>query len=115
MAGKKIVVSYDAEEVMLHFFTGEKVKDSIEMGDFVFDIAHDERIIGWEIHNASKFLTAYYGTKISKEYISSIKEGRISNFHSRGLIFVKVVFSSQFNKVKEEKELVSNMPKLVVA
>src|SRR3989344_6816503 len=95
MARKKVNVSYDFEEDILHFFSGDKVKDSIEIGDFVFDISHDEHIIGWQINNTSKFFSSYFGIKISKEFLSNIKGGYISNIRSKDLVFVKIAFLVQ--------------------
>jgi len=115
MARKKVNVSYDFEEDILHFFSGDKVKDSIEIDDFVFDISHDEHIVGWQINNASKFLSSYYGSRITKEFLSNIKDGYISNILSKELVFVKIVFFAMKNKVREEMELVSNIPQIAVA
>ena len=115
MAGKKVNISYDAEEDILHFFSGEKVQDSIEFDNFVFDISFDGRIVGWQINDASKFLSSVYGTKISKEYLASIKEAYMSNIHSKEMVFVRVTYFVEINKTKVERELMSNMPEMVVA
>ncbi len=115
MAGKKVAVSYDMEEDILHFFTGERIKDSIEMGDYVFDISHDERIVGWQINNASKFLSSVYGTKVSKDFLSSIKEAYMGVVYSKKLVIVRVTYFVMEDKTIKERELTSNIPELVIA
>ena len=106
MVEKKVTISYDMEEDIIHFFTGEKVKDSIEIGDFVFDISHSGKIVGFQISNASKF--------ISKEYLPNIKEASMSNIYSREMVYIRVVYFVQINKNRIEKEFTSYLPELVV-
>lgn len=112
---KKVNIMYDLDEDILHFFSGEKVKDSIEMDNFVFDISHNGRIIGWQINDASTFLSSIYGKRISKKFISDIQEAYMSNICSKELIFVRVIFYVKTKKGRLEKELTSNIPELAVA
>jgi len=52
-----IKVDYDSTQDILYLYKkGEKAKFSVELKNFVIDVADDNKIVGLEIFNASKIL-----------------------------------------------------------
>lgn len=49
-------ISYDEEHDILYYNTGEKVSDSLELGDVYIEFSEEGKIVGVEIMNASEFL-----------------------------------------------------------
>ncbi len=49
-------INYNREEDILTLSTGKKVKHSMDVGDFIIDVDHDDLITGVEILNASENL-----------------------------------------------------------
>src|SRR3989344_159268 len=87
---RKAKVDYDEESDILWAYSGEKVKDSLEIDNFVIDFSIDDKIVGVEIMNASEVISKLSLNKISKEMLSGIKEASLSFYHSRELFYVVV-------------------------
>jgi uncharacterized protein YuzE len=86
-------IDYDSDNNILFISNGEKVKASLDIGDFVLDVSHENLICGIEIMDASINLG------ISKESLSSIKSMEMSvNYKTNNiLVLLKVIF--QDNKM----------------
>jgi uncharacterized protein YuzE len=93
---KKANVSYDKENDILYVYIGEKVGDSLEIGNFVIDFSHDNKVVGVEIFNASELLNKLYlgvfHGKIPKKSLSGIKDAVISVHQTKELLYIVAVF-----------------------
>ncbi len=87
---KKAIVDYDKENDILWVYSGEKVKDSLEVDNFVIDFSHDDKVVGVEIINASEVISSLAISRINKEALANIKEASLSFYQSRELFYVVV-------------------------
>jgi uncharacterized protein YuzE len=72
MARQIKTIDYDSENDILFISNGEKVKASLDVGDFILDVSHANLIGGIEIMDASENLG------INKEVLKNIKSMRMS-------------------------------------
>ncbi len=72
MAKQIKTIDYDLEEDILFISNGEKVKASLDIGDFILDVDHNNLICGIEIMDASINLG------INKTILKDIKSIKLS-------------------------------------
>jgi uncharacterized protein YuzE len=72
MARQIKTIDYDSENDILFISNGERVKASLDIGDFILDVSHTNLIGGIEIMDASENLG------INKEVLKNIKSMRMS-------------------------------------
>lgn len=106
---KKASVDYDEENDILYFHTGEKIKDSLDFDQFVFDFSHDERIVGLEIMNASKLLKKL-GVSVSKSALAKVRDAVFSTIQQREFLYVKVLFAIRLRGKTVQKEILAPAP-----
>ena len=85
---KEAKVDYDRKNDILWVYTEEKVKDSLEIDNFVIDFSQENKIVGIEIFKASEILSKLTQIKISKNSLLNIKKASLSSYQSRELTFV---------------------------
>ena len=95
---RKAKINYDKENDILWIYSGESVKDSIEIDNFVIDFSKNNKIVGVEIFNASKVLSRLTLSRITKQMLAEIRRATFSSYQSKELIYVVVVL---FFKGKE--------------
>ena len=91
-------IDYDKENDILFISNGEKVKASLDIGDFVLDVSHSNLICGIEVMDASENLG------INKEILENIKRMKMSVTYKTNHVYVLLMISFK----KGEKEV--NMP-----
>ena len=72
MARQIKTIDYDSENDIFSISNGDKVKASLDIGDFVLDVSHDNLVCGLEIMDASENLG------ISKNILKNIKNIKMS-------------------------------------
>lgn len=87
---RKAKVDYDQENDILWVYSGEKIKDSLEVDIFVIDFSHDDKIVGVEIMNASEVVSSLSLNRISKDMLAGIKEASLSFYQSKEFFYVVV-------------------------
>jgi len=88
---KKVRINYDFENDILYMFSGERVKDSLQIENFVIDFSYDNKIVGVEILDASKFLSKILETHITKQMLKEdLKEGYMSVYVGREMVFINI-------------------------
>ncbi|MDI6826073.1 MAG: DUF2283 domain-containing protein [Candidatus Aenigmarchaeota archaeon] len=97
---KKAKVDYDYENDVLYVYTGEKVKDSLDIENFVIDFSSDNKIVAVEVLDASKVLNKMLQINISKDALSDVKEAGINIYQGREIIYVVLMFPIIVNKRK---------------
>ena len=98
MARQIKTIDYDPENDIFFISNGEKVKASLDIGDFVLDISYDNLICGLEIMDASENLG------ISKEVLGNIQNMKMSVTYKTNHVYVLLMI----NFKKEGKEV--NIP-----
>ena len=88
---KKAKVDYDYENDVLYVYTGEKVKDSLDIGNFVIDFSSDDRIVSVEVMDASKFLSEMLDIRVTKKLLSGIETAGINIYQGREMLYVVLV------------------------
>mgnify|MGYP000046595025 CR=1 FL=1 len=90
MAKEIKTIDYDFKNDIFFVSDREKVKASLDVGDFILDVNHKNLISGIEIMNASENLG------ISKEILKNIKSMKISVTYKTNNVYVLLMMS--FNK-----------------
>lgn len=85
---KKMNVDYDYENDILYLYSGEKVKDSLQIDKYILDFSPDEKIVAIEILDASKILGKLSEINITKDMLSKIEHPEMSIYQSKELIYV---------------------------
>jgi len=89
---KKAKVDYDFENDILYVFSGENIKDSLEIENFVIDFSSDNKIVAVEILDASKILNKMLQIDINKDVLSKVKEASINIYQGKEILYVVLIF-----------------------
>jgi uncharacterized protein YuzE len=98
MAKQIKTIDYDEKNDDLFISIGEKVKASLDIGDFILDVSHDNLICGIEVMDASENLG------INKDILMGIKSMKMSVTYKTNYVYVLLMISFK----KGDKEV--NMP-----
>jgi uncharacterized protein YuzE len=85
MAKQIKTIDYDEENDDLFISIGEKVKASLDIGDFILDVSHDNLICGIEIMNASENLG------VEKDILNKIKSMKMSVRYKTNHVYVLLI------------------------
>ncbi|MDD5192284.1 MAG: DUF2283 domain-containing protein [Candidatus Nanoarchaeia archaeon] len=85
MAKQIKTIDYDPENDIFFISNGEKVKASLDIGDFILDVSHDNLICGIEIMDASENLG------IDKEILKNVKSIKMSVTYKTNHVYVLLV------------------------
>ncbi len=99
---KKVKVSYDYENDILYLFTGEKIRDSLQIDNFVIDFSHEDKIAGIEIFEASKVLSGISEFRITKKMLKEyLKEARLKIYAGKELVVIGIglLFEAKLKEV----------------
>lgn len=108
--GKAAKIDYDKEQDTLFAYTGEKVNDSLEVGDFIIDFDKQDKIVGLEILEASNVLKM---SDIPKYYLGNLVNGRINVSQGRSSFYVQLTLEFMINRKLEEKAIMLSVPRSV--
>jgi len=98
MAKQIKIIDYDPKNDIFYISNKEKVKSSLDIGDFVLDVTHDNLIGGIEIMDASENLG------ISKTILKNIKSIKMSVTYKTNHVYVLLMI------VFKEKDKEVNIP-----
>ena len=98
MARQIKTIDYDFNNDILFISDGQKVKSSLDIGDFVLDVNHDNLICGIEIMDATENLG------IDKEFLKYIQNIKMSVTYKTNHVHVLLIITFK----KEDKEI--NVP-----
>ena len=112
---RKAKINYDEENDILWVYTGEKVKDSLEVDKFVIDFSHEDKVVGVEIFSASEVISNLVLNKITKEILSNIKEASLSFYQSKELFYVVIGLVLQIDNELREVPIQVPAPRVAVA
>lgn len=107
---KATKIDYDKEQDMLFAYTGEKVNDSLEIGDFIIDFNSQNKIVGIELFDASDMLKM---SNIPKSYFDNLISGKISISQGKNSIYVLLVLEFKIGEKIEEKQILLSVPQTV--
>ena len=100
MAGQIKTIDYDSQNDILFISNGEKVKASLDIGDFVLDVSHNNLISGIEIMDVSENLG------IAKDILKNIKSMKMSVTYKTNYVYVLLMIIFK----KEDKEVNVQIP-----
>jgi len=86
------VIDYDSENDIFFVSNGGKVKASLDIGDFILDVSHENLINGIEIMDASENLG------IGKEVLKKIKSMKMSVTYKTNNVYVLLMISFENEK-----------------
>lgn len=98
MAKQIKTIDYDAKNDIFFISNDEKVKASLDIGDFILDVNHDNLICSLEIMDASENLG------VSKEVLGNIQNMKMSVTYKTNHVYVLLIMTFK----KEGKEV--NIP-----
>lgn len=87
MARQIKIIDYDSENDILFISNGDKVKTSLDIGDFILDINHDNLVCGLEIMEASENLG------VSKGALKDIKNMKMSVNYKTNHVYVLLMIT----------------------
>lgn len=93
-------IDYDVENDIFFMSNGEKVKNSIDVGDFILDVSQDNLICGLEIMDASENLG------VSKDVLNDINNMKMSVNYKTNHVYVLLMINFR----KEDKEINIQIP-----
>lgn len=85
---KDAKIDYDYENDILYLISGENVKDSLQVENFVIDFSDDDKVVGVEVLDASRILSQLTQLDITKEALSKAASARISVYQGREIMYV---------------------------
>jgi len=94
MAKKIKTIGYDSENDIFFISNGDKVKASIDIGDFILDVNHNNLICGLEVMDASENLG------IDKSVLKNIKSIKMSVTYKTNHVYI--LFIIMFKKKGKE-------------
>ncbi len=94
MAKEIKTIIYDEEYDIFYLSNGDKVRESIDIGDFVLDVSHNNLICGVEIMDASENLG------MGKEILKSVKSIKMSVNYKTNHVYVLLTIT--FKKAGKE-------------
>ena len=98
MARQIKTIDYDSDNDILFISDGEKVKASLDIGEFVLDVSHSNLICGIEVMDASENLG------IGKDILNHIQSIKMSVTYKTNHVYVLLMISFK----EGDKEV--NMP-----
>jgi len=87
MAKEIKTIDYDSDNDIFFISDGGKVKASLDVGDFVLDVNHENMIGGIEVQDASENLG------ISKDVLKNIKSMKMSVNYKTNNVYVLLMIS----------------------
>lgn len=95
MAKQIKTIDYDSENDIFFISREDKVKTSVDIGDFVLDINHDNLVCGLEIMDASENLG------VSKEVLKNVKNIKMSVTYKTNYVYIllMIVFKAKNKEV----------------
>lgn len=78
-------IDYDSDNDIFFISNGEKVKASLDIGDFILDVNHNNLICGIEVMDASENLG------VSKDALKSIQNIKMSVTYKTNHVYVLLV------------------------
>ena len=81
-------IDYDEENDILYLSSGEKVKDSLQIENFVIDFSSENKIVAIEILDASKILSRLSQLNIVPASLSKIESAAINIYQGRELMYI---------------------------
>ncbi|MBS3100384.1 DUF2283 domain-containing protein [Candidatus Pacearchaeota archaeon] len=105
MAGQIKTIDYDLDNDILFISNEEKVKFSLDIGEFVLDVSHSNLICGIEIMDASDNLG------VSKEVLKKIQNIKMSVNYKTNHVYVllMIVFKKDGKEVNVPIPLTLNL------
>jgi len=103
MAKEIKTIDYDFDNDILYISEGEKVKSSIDIGDFILDVSHKNLICGIEVIDASENLG------ISKKFLASIKNIKMQVNYKTNNVYVLLVMTFDKKEVNMSIPLTLNL------
>lgn len=108
-------IDYDKENDILWVYSGEKVKDSLEIDNFVIDFSFDNKVVGVEISNASEVLSKLALVKVSKNVLSKIIQASLSFYQGKELFYVVVGLILMIDNKRKEIPIQVPAPRVAVS
>jgi len=87
MAKEIKTIDYDSDNDIFFISDGSKAKASLDVGDFVLDVNHENRICGIEVQDASENLG------IDKTILENIKSMKMSVTYKTNNVYVLLMIS----------------------
>lgn len=91
MAKQIKIIDYDSDNDIFFISKGEKIKASLDIGDFILDVNNNNFISGIEIMDASENLG------ISKEVLKNIKNIKMSITYKTNHVYVLLIMTFKKN------------------
>lgn len=96
-------VSYDSEEDILYYNSGEMVQDSLDIGNVFVEFSSNNEIVGVEVLDASEFISEFTGEKFSSKDLENIIDAKIKVMRKGdfAIVVLQFVVEKEGKKVRD--------------
>jgi len=94
---KNAKIDFDTENDILYLYMGDKVKDSLQIENFVIDFSSENKIVAIEIMDASRILSELSENDITKDALSRIESAGMSIYRGKELTYILLVIRLPVN------------------
>lgn len=112
---KKAKVDYDEENDILWIYSGDKIRDSLEIDNFIIDFSYEDKIVGVEILDASEVLSNMSLVKLSKNDLLNILEAGLSTYQGKELSYVVIRLVLMKKDIRREIPIQIPTPKIALS
>ncbi|WEL19352.1 hypothetical protein [Candidatus Nanohalococcus occultus] len=107
------IIRYDSKEDVLFYNEGRKSKYSVQVGDFVLDVANGS-VVGMEVMNATENISFQTSDEIAAEDLEKIIDASISVRSGKNEVFIALIFTLQRDGKEIQQKLTLNLDKEAV-
>lgn len=105
----KKIVNYDSDNDILYVNKGFKVKDSLQIEDFIIDFSYKNKIVGIEVLNASHSISALLDENIS-DLLKNLKDAKIVIRPGKNVIFIVLIMFFRSHEKEIKKPISLSVP-----
>ena len=112
---KDAKIDFDYANDILYLYTDEKVKDSLQIENFVIDFSQDNKIVAVEILDASRILSELSQADVTKDALSKIESAGMSFYRGKELIYILLAIRLPINQASVDIRIPVPAPAAVSA
>lgn len=102
-------ISYDRENDLLYLNNGEKVQDSLDIGNIFLEFSGKNEVVGAEILKASQTVSELTGHEITPENLENVEEAEIKVVSDDKIVLIVVKMEIAKDKRITEESININL------
>lgn len=86
-------IDYDAEQDIMFYNAGRKVKDSLDVGNIVVDFDYRGKVVGVEILDATGTLSDLVDADLDADLLASVQDAEVKVYGQQGFAYIVIVLT----------------------